>query len=86
MNNVKIWIILKDWSKQNYLLKRLIWHIKRWACINKDCEHVVRVWNEIVMKNTGNYHDLSLKNDVLLLKYLFEEFSTNQNLMPKMSK
>ena len=38
------------------------------------------------MKNTGNYHDLSLKNDVLLLKYLFEEFSTSQNLMPKMSK
>ena len=32
-----------------------------------DCNHAQRVWREFEMKNLGDYCDLCLKTDVLLL-------------------
>ena len=37
-------------------------------------EHPRRVWKEFGLKDLGEYHDLYLKTDVILLAKVFEEF------------
>ena len=39
-----------------------------------DYEHTQKVWKEFGKKNLGEYHDLHLKTDVLLLSNVFEAF------------
>ena len=40
----------------------------------KDHRHACKVWNEFGSKNMGDYHDLYLKTDVMLLANVFESF------------
>ena len=41
---------------------------------DKDYEHAQKVWSAFDMKNLGEYHDLYLKTDVILLSNVFESF------------
>ena len=41
---------------------------------NEDYEHTNRVWKEFGLKDLGEYHDLYLKKDVILLANVFEAF------------
>ena len=44
-------------------------------CISeKDCERANNVWNAFKMKTVGDYRDLFLKTEVLLLADVFEKF------------
>ena len=40
----------------------------------KDHQHVCKVWNEFDLKNMGDYHDLYLETDAILLANVFESF------------
>ena len=40
----------------------------------EDYEHTNRVWKEFGLKDLGEYHDLYLKTDVILLENVFEAF------------
>ena len=41
---------------------------------DKEYEHACRVWKEFGIKNIGEYHDLYLRTDVILLANVFESF------------
>ena len=41
---------------------------------DKDYEHACKVWKEFGIKNMGEYHDLYLLTDVILLANVFESF------------
>ena len=41
---------------------------------DEDCEHACRVWRGFGIKNMGEYHDLYLRTDVVLLANVFESF------------
>ena len=40
----------------------------------KDHQHACKVWNEFDSKNMGDYHDLYVETDVILLANVFESF------------
>lgn len=50
--------------------------IKREHVSNDDYDHAQRVWAAMDMKTLGDYHDLYLLTDVLLLADVFERFRT----------
>ena len=41
---------------------------------DKDCEHAQKVWKAFEIKNLGEYHDLYVQKDSLLLADVFENF------------
>ena len=41
---------------------------------DRDYNHIKSVWEEFGIKNIGEYHDLCIQSDILLLVDIFENF------------
>ena len=41
---------------------------------DQDYEHACKVWRDFGIRNLGEYHDLHLHTDVILLANIFESF------------
>ena len=41
---------------------------------DQDYEHACKVWRDFEIKNLGEYHDLYLRTDVILLANVFQSF------------
>ena len=49
---------------------------------DEDYDHAKKVWEEFGLRNLGDYHDLYLKTDVVLLSNVFEKRMENYKLDP----
>ena len=58
------WIVGKDLMNPNYLVKTIFTDI--------DYRHAKRVFREFKMNNLGDYHDLYIQSDTLLLADVFK--------------
>ena len=55
-------------------IKNFYSNLKMSGVSNEDYEHARRVWREFRIKNMGEYHDLYLRTDVILLANVFQSF------------
>ena len=69
---------MNDWDKfkENELPRKEAFYSKlnMMGVREEDYEHANRVWKEFGLKDLGEYHDLYLKTDVILLANVFEAF------------
>ena len=69
---------MDDWNrfKETALPPKEAFHSKlnTSGVSDQDYEHARRVWSEFGIKDLGEYHDLYLKTDVILLANVFETF------------
>ena len=66
---------MKKCLKKNYLISVNCFSSLKDECISeKDYLHAIDIWNVFKMNTMGDYHDLCLKTDFLLLADVFEQF------------
>ena len=69
---------MDDWEKFNETLlpekEDFYSHLNMEDITDGDCAHVKRVWKDFKIKNLGEYHDLYVPSDALLLADAFEKF------------
>ena len=69
------WIVWKKFEEKQLPSKDEFYSKLNMSGISeKDSQHACKVWNEFGLKNMGDYHDMYLKTDVILLANVFESF------------
>ena len=63
-------------AKRDYPRLRFFSKLTGSGITTEDYEHAQKVWKEFNIQKLGEYHDLYLRTDVLLLANVFEEFRT----------
>ena len=66
------WDRFKETSVPN--IKHFYSNLNMSGVSNTDYEHVCSIWREFGIRNMGEYHDLYLRFDVILLANVFESF------------
>ena len=70
-----IWIAEKDLMKVHCQIKKAFYSALNLEDItDKSYEHAQKVWGVFEIKNLGEYHDLYVQSDTLLLADVFENF------------
>ena len=65
----------KKFKKTKLPSKEQFYSILNYDTISEeDYKHAQKVWKSFNLENMGDYHDLYLKSDVLLLADVFENF------------
>ena len=68
---------MDSWDKFNWSLPsidKFYSNLNMSGISDGDYEHASKVWTEFGIKNMGEYHDLYLRTDVILLANVFESF------------
>ena len=72
---VNTWIARKDLMKNHHQIKKIfLQQIKLEDITDKDYAHPQQVFAELKLKTLGDYHDLHVQHDTLLLADAFENF------------
>ena len=72
---MNIWIAGKDLMKTHCQIKKSFYsELNLEDITDKDYEHAQKVWKVFGIKNLGEYHDLYVQSDTLLLADVFENF------------
>ena len=67
------WIAGKDLMKHHYQIKRSFYsELNLKDNTDKDCAHAQKVFKELKLKNLGDYHNLYVQSNTLLLADVFE--------------
>ena len=69
---MNIWMIGIDLRKINYQIKLIFIVVLIWKVI--DYRHAEKLFNKFNIKDLGQYHDLYVQNDTLLLTDVFQSF------------
>ena len=70
---MNIWTILKKFFEEKLQGRCKFFSYLKDECISeKDYSHAINVWNTFKMNTMGDYHDLYLRTDVLVLADVFE--------------
>ena len=65
---MNIWIVGKKLMKLHYHLKKIFFsNLNLEDISHEDYTHAQKVWGVLKTKDLGEYHDLYVKNDTLLL-------------------
>ena len=69
------WITEKNLMKHHHQIKKDFYReLNRKGITDEDYAHAQKVWKVYEIKNLGEYHDLYVQNDTLLLADVFENF------------
>ena len=69
------WIAVKDFDETSLPNKEDFYSSLNMEDITDiDCRHAIRVFKELEMNNLGDYNDLYVQGDTLLLADIFENF------------
>ena len=71
---MNIWLIGKNSIKLHYLKKKLNSHLNMGDINDAGYLHAKTVYKDFEIKKLGEYHDLLVKSDTLLLADVFERF------------
>ena len=75
---MNIWIVGKDLMKQESPSKDKFYStLNLEDILDDDYAHAINVWNTFNINNLGEYHDLYVKLDTVLLGDIFENFREN---------
>ena len=62
------WIVGKDLMKNHYQIKTFSYSELNLKDTDKDYAHAQKVFEELILKNLCDYHDLYVQSDTLLLE------------------
>ena len=71
---MNIWIVGKNLMKLHQHLKKFNSNLYLEHISDEDYKHAQKVWDVFEIKNLGEYHDLYVQSDTLLLTDIFENF------------
>ena len=73
---MNIWIAGKNLMKRQYQIKKAFYSkLNNEGITDEDHNHYKKVFKEFGLKDRGEYHDLYVQSDTLLLADVFENFS-----------